>query len=73
MPVAERVERRRLDVAVALVEARAARMEAAGGRRVERARHVALENDLLARAPSSGFGIGTAESSAPVYGCFGSL
>ncbi len=33
------------------VEARAARVEPAGARRVDRARDVALEHDLLARAP----------------------
>src|SRR5919109_343141 len=36
---------RRLDVAVALVEARAARVKPACARRVDRARHVALEHD----------------------------
>ena len=73
MVVAERAELRLLDVAVALDEARAARVEPAGSGRVDRVRDVALEDDRAAAArPSSGFGIGTAESSAPVYGCFGS-
>src|SRR5687767_11249291 len=48
LPVPERIQRRRLDVAVALPEARAARMEVARARRVDRVRHVALEHDLLA-------------------------
>src|SRR5919108_1057021 len=49
--VAERVERRRLDVAVTFLEPRAAWMEVARRRWVERARYVALEDDRLGRAP----------------------
>src|SRR5438067_1810314 len=45
--VAHRIERGLLDVAVALAEARAAGMEPAGARWVQRARHVALEHDGL--------------------------
>src|SRR5205809_586449 len=48
MAVAERVERRVLDVAVALDEARTAGMEVTRARRVHRARDVALEHDRLA-------------------------
>src|SRR5690349_1354105 len=48
--VAEGVERWIDDVAMACLEARAARMEIAGARRVQRARHVALEDDRLAGA-----------------------
>src|SRR5207342_3042904 len=54
MAVAERVERRLVDVAPALLEARAARVEAAGAGRVERARHVALENEGLPRTAAHG-------------------
>src|SRR5204863_3595074 len=43
VPVAERIERRILDVTVACLEARTARVEVARARRVQRARHVALE------------------------------
>src|ERR1043166_5271391 len=52
----ELVERRRVDVAVALDEARAARMEPARARWVDRVRHVALEDDLLASAALLGVG-----------------
>src|SRR5205823_12081506 len=45
VPVAERVERWIDDVAVPCLEARTARMEVAGARRVQRAGHVALEPD----------------------------
>jgi hypothetical protein len=41
-------------------------------RRVDRVRARRPRARSLAARPSSGFGIGTAESSAPVYGCFGS-
>src|SRR5689334_7330129 len=49
-------ERGLLDVAVALDEARAARVEAAGVRRVERRGHVALEHDPLAVPADVGIG-----------------
>ena len=49
VPVAERVERRLLDVAVPLDEPRAARMEPARARRVDRARDVTFEHDRLPR------------------------
>src|SRR5215216_1818657 len=48
--VAERVERRVLDVAVTLDEPRAAWMEVAAARRIHGARNVALEHDRLALA-----------------------
>src|SRR5439155_4361570 len=47
---AELVERRRVDVAVALDEAWAARVEPARARRIDRVRDVALEDNLLAGA-----------------------
>ena len=43
----ERAQERLLDIAHALVEARAARMEATGARRVDRARHIAIQDDRL--------------------------
>src|SRR5829696_619045 len=46
----ERIEGRILHVAVPLLEARAARMEAAAAWRIHRARNVALEHDRLPRA-----------------------
>src|SRR5919204_525982 len=49
--VAERVERRVLDVAVPVAEAGAPGVEVARGRRVDRVRHVALEHDRLPLAP----------------------
>src|SRR5260221_2245621 len=48
VPVPEREERRLFDVAMARMEARAARMEPAAGRWVDRIRHVALEHELAA-------------------------
>ena len=48
----EVVERRLVDVAVPFVEARAAGVEAAGVRRVDRIRDVALEHDPAAQAPA---------------------
>ncbi len=45
-----RLQVRLVDVAVAVLEARAARVEAARLRRVDRARHVALEHDRLSQA-----------------------
>ena len=56
VPVAERVEGWIDDVAVACLEPRAARMEVARARRVQRARHVALEHDRLAGATTLGIG-----------------
>src|ERR1700745_4088507 len=50
VPGAERVKGWIDDVAVACLEARAARMEVASARRVQWARHVALEDDGLTRA-----------------------
>src|SRR5205823_3580509 len=54
MVAAEWVERRRLYVTVARPETWAARMEPARGRRIERARHVSLEHDLLPRTAELG-------------------
>ena len=50
---------------------RATGMEHAARRRVERARHLAAEHHALALGLRAGSGIGTAESSAFVYGCSG--
>ena len=52
MPRPEVVERRLVDVAVPFVEAGAARVEAAGARRVDRIRDVTLEHDPAAQAPA---------------------
>ena len=49
----------------------AAGVEAAGGRRVGRARRVALRRICSRRPARSGSGTGTADSSATVYGCIG--
>ena len=67
-------DERRLLLGADLLRLPAARAEAAARRRVRRARHVALEHDP-ARACPRWFGdsIGTAESSACVYGCIGAL
>ena len=67
--------RRLVDVADALGWKRGQRgWKRHARRRVDRARHVALEHDPLAlRGRGPGSGSGTAESSAPVYGCFGSV
>ena len=51
---------------------RAPGAEPATGRRVDRRGHVALEHDPLRFALALGSGIGTADSSACVYGCAGS-
>src|SRR6267143_5146625 len=48
---------------------RAARVEAAPGRRVDGARHIALEQDPLSL--HGGIGYGDRRKSASVYGCFG--
>src|SRR5262245_60920424 len=56
MPVAEGIERWIDHVAVPRLEARAARMEVAGARRIERARNVALEHDRLPGATALGIG-----------------
>src|SRR5262245_54230185 len=56
MALPEGAQQRLVHVADSLVEARAARMEAARGGRVQRARDVALEHDPLALPPELGVG-----------------
>ena len=63
-PVGQRLQHRFLDTA-AVESVWAARMEPAARRRVDRARHVALQDDPLARR-CAGSGTGTADSSASV-------
>ena len=57
----ELAEKRRVDVAVPLVEARAAWMEDARGRRGDRRRHVAGEDDPVAAPAAVGSGNGGEE------------
>ena len=64
-------DQRRLVGAADLGRVAAARMEAAAGGRGDRAGHIADQDDPLPPLDTSGSGIGTAESSASVYGCTG--
>ena len=66
------LDQRRLHRLADLLGLPAPGVEPAGGRRVERAGHVALQPDALALAlRARGSGTGTADSSATVYGCMG--